>query len=177
MSTIPRQILIIRHGEKPGDPANDDAVSDVNLSTRGYERAGALAPYIPATFGAPDFLFATQASKHSNRPVETITPLAAALNLTIDAKHADDDYPQLADELLSNAKYAGKLVLICWHHGKIPKLTAALGGIPPVAKWPDTVFDLVWQINYTEGTTTPANIPVPSIPQMLLYGDSSSSSG
>lgn len=172
MTTTPASILIIRHGEKPGDPATDTADA-IDLSTRGYERAGALASYIPATFGTPDFLFATQASKNSNRPVETITPLAAALQLEIDSKHADDDYPALAADLLSNAKYAGKLVLICWHHGKIPKLTRALGGVAPQDPWPGTVFDRVWQINYPAGNSAPTNLAVINTPQMLLYGDSS----
>ncbi len=170
MSVVPKQVLIIRHGEKPGDPATDNDSDGINLSTRGYERAGALAPYIPATFGAPDFLFATQASKHSNRPVETITPLAQALKLEINDKHGDDDYQKVADDILGNAKYQGKLVLICWHHGKIPELTAALGGTPPLAKWPGAVFDRVWQIDYP-GNGAAQNLPVNNIAQLLLYGD------
>src|SRR5690349_20849493 len=87
--TGPKQVLIIRHGEKPGDPGVDSPSDPRDLSTKGYERAGALAPYIPATFPKPDFLFATQASKHSNRPVETITPLSAALGLTINSTYSN----------------------------------------------------------------------------------------
>jgi hypothetical protein len=56
-STLPKCVLIIRHGEKPGDPCSDDALGGgPDLSTRGYERAGALVPYVPAQFGRPDFL-------------------------------------------------------------------------------------------------------------------------
>jgi len=171
MAAVPKHIIIIRHGEKPGDPAVDSDTESSDLSTRGYERAGALAAYIPATFGKPDFLFATQASKKSNRPVETITPLAQALGLAIDSKHADIDFQKLADDILGNTKYAGKLILICWHHGKIPELTYAVGGNPPQSPWPGTVFDRVWQIEYPEGSNAPKNIPVKNIPQMLLYGD------
>ncbi len=172
MGTLPKQVIIIRHGEKPGDPATDNEGDDINLSARGYERAGALAAYIPATFGKPNFLFATQASHHSNRPVETITPLSQALNLEIDSKHADEDFQQVADDILQNSKYAGKLVLICWHHGKIPDLTAALGGNPPVSPWLGDVFDRAWQINYPQGIDNPTNLPVNNLPQQLLYGDS-----
>lgn len=170
MTATPKYVIIIRHGEKPGDPATDDEADGTDLSTRGYERAGALAPYVPATFGAPDFLFATQASKHSNRPVETITPLAQALKLDIDAKHADDDYQKVADDILGNAKYAGKQVLICWHHGKIPQLAAALGATPPESPWPGDVFDRVWLIEYPGGNATGAQTS--NLPQKLLYGDS-----
>jgi hypothetical protein len=172
MATLVKQVIIIRHGEKPGDPATDNEGDDINLSSRGYERAGALSAYIPATFGKPDFLFATQASKRSNRPVETITPLSQELNLEIDSKHADDDFQKVADDILQNSKYAGKLVLICWHHGKIPDLTTALGGNPPVSPWPGDIFDRVWQIDYPQGTDKPSNLPVSNLPQKLLYGDS-----
>ena len=166
------QVIIIRHGEKPGDPATDSAADGIDLSTRGYERAGALAPYIPDVFGKPDFLFAAKASKHSNRPVETITPLAQALGLQIDAKHEDDDFEKVAEDILGNSKYAGKLVLICWHHGKIPELTTALGGVPPCSPWPEDVFDRVWKIDYPSGSQ--GDLPVQNIPQMLLYGDAGS---
>ena len=171
MSNTPSTVLIIRHGEKPGTPDTDDPGDGVDLSTQGYERAAALSVYVPATFGAPDFLFATQASKHSNRPVETITPLAKALGLPIDDKYADDDYAKVAEDVLTHSKYAGKRVLICWHHGKIPKLAEALGGVAPVTHWPDSVFDRVWRIDYPAGGAT-TGLPVQNIPQQLLYGDS-----
>jgi hypothetical protein len=172
MSTAPSQVLITRHGEKPGDPSADSAADGPGLSTQGYERAASLAFYVPTTFGKPDALFATQASSNSNRPVETITPLANALGLTINDSYADDDYPALATEVLTNPQYADKLVLICWHHGKIPDLTSALGGVPPTGHWKSHVFDRVWQIDYPAGGAI-TGLRVIDIPQMLMYGDSS----
>lgn len=172
-STPPSTILIIRHGEKSGDPGVDDSANGIDLSTRGYERAAALAPYVIATFGAPAFLFATQASTHSNRPVETITPLSQALKLKINSDYAEADYAALASEILGGEAYAGKLVLICWHHGNIPALTQALGGQPPVAHWPGTVFDRVWKLSYPPGAKGSAGLPVTSLPQKLLFGDDS----
>lgn len=59
----PREILIIRHAEKP------DSADDPDLTPRGYARAAALAQFFSASFDTPDYVFATQASKHSNRPV------------------------------------------------------------------------------------------------------------
>jgi hypothetical protein len=117
----------------------------------------------PPRFQTPDFIFATQASKRSNRPVWTITPLASALDLTYDDKHADDDYGKVASDILTNSKYVGKIVLICWHHSNIPALATALGIASP-PKWP-TVFDLVWQITWPSGQAT-----LSSQCQMLLYG-------
>src|SRR5579883_1195338 len=64
--TFPARVLIIRHAEKP----------------TGRERAAALYKLFeksdgrPDPFPAPDFVFATEESKNSRRPVETVTPLA-----------------------------------------------------------------------------------------------------
>jgi hypothetical protein len=120
-SSGPSQVLIIRHGEKLG-LANNDAQGGPNLSPRGSARAFALPSlFVPDTpqidcalvaaagsvtgaygqvslegnaprFPMPAFVFATQASHHSNRPVETVSPLLIAFNLPLDASHSDDDY-------------------------------------------------------------------------------------
>ncbi len=161
------------HAEKPGDPGADNPIDGPNLSTRGYERAGALAPYVPAQLGRPDFLFAAQATANSNRPVETITPLAKAIGVEINSKHADKDYGKVASDILSDAKCAGKLVLICWRHGKIQDLATALGAKQPVPKWPGTVFDRVWPITYPTDGSAAKNLPLQDHAQRLLYGDSS----
>jgi phosphohistidine phosphatase SixA len=172
MSSPATKVLIIRHGEKPGDPGTDNADDGRDLSTKGFERAAALAVYVPATFGPPDFLFATKESNHSNRPVETITPLAKALGIKINHGHANGDFTTVANHIRENPKYAGKLVLICWHHGNIPDLTVALGGSPPFKPWPGKVFDRVWSLNLPIPAAA-AGIQVQNIPQMLLFGDSS----
>ena len=55
---------------------------------------------IPAPLATPDFIYATKESKHSNRPVETVTPLAKALkDLHIHYKHADHDYQIVVDAI------------------------------------------------------------------------------
>lgn len=171
-TALPKQVLIIRHAEKPGDPGADDQIDGPNLSTRGYERAGALAPYVLARFGRPDFLFAAQATANSNRPFETITPLSKAIGVEINSKHADKDYGKVAAEILGNPKYAGKLVLVCWHHRRIQDIATALGAKPPVSKWPGSVFDRVWEISYPTDGSAAKNLPVQDHPQRLLYGDS-----
>jgi broad specificity phosphatase PhoE len=163
----PRQILIIRHAEKPGDPSVDDQSDGPNLSSRGQERAQALATFIPATFGSPDFLFATMVSPSSNRPVETITPLANGIGRDINSKHTDAEYDVVSDHLLNQTRYGGKLVLVCWHHGRIPDLAVALGAPGAPRHWPGTVFDRVWKIDYSSGKAVFSNLP-----QHLLPGDS-----
>jgi hypothetical protein len=194
----PSYVMIVRHGEKLGDSSSDkDGGPNLSMrgSARAAALPQLFAPettpygcalsiaknqsftggYVGVTvqgaaprFMTPAFLFATEESKSSNRPVETITPLSAALNLTYDDKHADDDYAKVASDILTNSKYAGAVVLVCWHHGNIPNLATALGVAKPPA-WPGTVFDRVWVISYSGGKASLANDA-----QMLLYGDSSS---
>ena len=105
-----------------------------------------------------------------------MTPLAKALgDMRIRAKHKDDDFQAVVDEIFGANEYAGKTILICWHHGKIPTLTLAIldraknrdqvkGQVP--RQWDDAVFDRVWQITFAAGTATFANRP-----QRLLFQD------
>ena len=115
----PVKILIMRHAEKPGDQA------DPNLAPEGQDRAKALVTWYPETFGPPDFIFAAAISKHSERPVQTVQPLADALGLELYTPYADENYAALAEALLSERKFDGGTILICWHHGHIPGLMQA----------------------------------------------------
>jgi hypothetical protein len=160
----PATILIIRHAEKLTDGRLD-------LSPVGFERAKLLPKlFLPAgvrpDLPMPEVIIATHQSPHSNRPVQTVTPLAQALQLQIDDSIEDDDYPKLAAALLSG-KYAGKIVLVSWHHGRIPQLAAALGATPPYTTWPAEQFDRVWRIDYVEGKAI-----LKDQPQQLMPGDS-----
>ena len=192
----PSQVFIIRHGEKIGDAKKDDD-GGRHLSIRGSARACALPSlFLPAMpqsacklyrkapdfignyrpvpikgtaprFSSPNFIFATELSKNSNRPVETVTPLAAALKLSINDRFEDKDadITKMTNAILNNWAFAGKIVLICWHHGKIPDVAKALGIAKP-PKWDGKVFDRVWQITFTKGKAALVDLP-----QMLLYGD------
>ena len=193
----PSQILIIRHGEKVGDPKKDDD-GGRHLSVQGSARAAAVpALFAPAQpqlsckldhqpgefigtyrqiplqgkasrFAAPNFIFATKNSKNSKRPIETVTPLSIGLSLPINDGFADKDadITRMANAILNDVAFAGKIVLICWHHGKIPAVAKALGVSKP-PKWDGKVFDRVWQITFPKGKAT-----LQDSPQMLLYGDS-----
>jgi broad specificity phosphatase PhoE len=157
----PKQILIVRHAEKNGDK------SDIHLNARGYARAAALPTLFPSRFDTPEFLFASRKSAHSNRPLETITPLATALRLKIDNTFTNEDYARLARHVLGKPVHAGKTVLICWHHGNIPALARALGIKDAPAPWPEMQFDRVWRITFADGAPALAELP-----QRLLPGDS-----
>lgn len=179
--STPKIILIIRHAEKP-----EKENGDVHLSAAGKERAEALPQLFvksnkrPDPFPIPDFIFATHNGNESHRPVETVTPLAAKLKLTINEEYHNHlvavvkkgktakGINDMRDELFSHAKYRGKTVLIAWHHGKIPELAQALKVADAPTKWGSEVFDRVWQISYDEkGEPTFVNRP-----QQLMPGDS-----
>jgi hypothetical protein len=77
--------------------------------------------------------------------------LAQSIGVKIDDSFADDDYKALAAEILTNQKYQGELVLVCWHHEKIPKLALALGA-PRVAipdPWNPNIYNLILILDYT----------------------------
>jgi hypothetical protein len=123
-------------------------------------------------FPSPQHIVATEASDSSNRPVETVTPTAQALGLKIHSDHKDKDYDKVAADITT--KFAGDIVLVCWHHGNIPEMAATFG-VPQTqitkalnggSKWAPTVFDRVWSIDWDTGS---ANL-TPGY-QQLLFGD------
>lgn len=64
---------------------------------------------------------------------------------------ANADYLKLAADLLSNPRYAGKVVLVCWHRGTIPDLARKLGAVGVPRHWTEEVFDAVWVLTYKDG--------------------------
>jgi hypothetical protein len=162
----PKEILIIRHAEKPKDGPN--------LSDQGKTRADKLIMLFeksadrPNPLPKPDFIFAAKNTDESHRPLETVTPLAATWKMTPNSDIRDKDFDELVKEL-TNPKYAGKVVLICWHHGKMPKLAKALGAKGTPDPYPEEVFDRVWRITY-DGEDHAAKFV--NQPQKLLSGDS-----
>jgi hypothetical protein len=153
-SSLPRpaHIILIRHADKPADPA------DPHLSAAGVKRAGQLVSFVttdPAMtrLGSPVAVFATHTTRDANgqRTQETVAPLAKALKLPVLAPYLGKDYAELARSILGNPAYAGKTILVCWNHEEIPQLAAALGVTPEPPKWKGSVFDLVYVISYHKG--------------------------
>ena len=167
VASLPSVIYLMRHAEKPLGENNKDP----NLTPTGFKRAELLPTLFiskknapPARLRRPDVLFATARSKHSDRPVETITPLSIATGLFINKDFEDHDTAGLTREVMSG-KYGGKVVVIAWHHGELPHLAAALGVANP-PKWEDTTFNQIWQIQYVDGQAV-----MTPIAEQLLPGD------
>ena len=143
-------MLIIRHAEKLV-ASETGGSGGPNLSLKGSARAAALpmlfcpdaqprdcamsasgsalaSAYGQRTatgtvprFPRPDFVFATAACQSSDRELQTVSPLLAAFGLAADIRYEEHDYGLAVAEILGESKYAGKVVLICWHHGQISR--------------------------------------------------------
>ena len=167
-SARPAEVILLRHAEKPPDESN------VHLSATGRERARALVKFFATTpelntNGPPVALFAARPAsrKHSNRPAETLEPLAKHLKLRVQTPHTAKDYAAVAKTILHDPAYNGKTVVICWVHDELAEMAGSLGMKPRPAPWKSNVFDRVWVITY-RGTEA----SLASLPQNVLPGDS-----
>ena len=161
----PTEILIIRHAEKPADITNE------NLSTKGYERAAALAYYLPATFGTIDHIFAAGVGhkSHSERPRETVTPLAERLGKKLHDSYLNYEYKEMITHIFNDDTYTDSKIVVAWQHTDIEDISNAFGAQDvPASKWPGDCFDLVWKLTYNGNKT----YSLEQIPQLLMYGDS-----
>ncbi len=185
----PDAIYIIRHGEKPEEPAHRRPASprrgvdfhgnqnEHSLLPRGWQRSGALAALFDPSRGplrgglrAPTMLISPSYGDESrtaqHRTHQTIKGISDRLGIAIAADFTKGEEPRLAAAL---AKSGPGAVLICWEHGHIPALAAALplarGTLIPKA-WPADRFDVIWAFTRGTGEYTFAQVP-----QLLLAGD------
>jgi hypothetical protein len=138
---LPQTVLLIRHGEKPAK-GND-------LSKRGEQRAACLA----VRYGTSNISHLFAYTDHpSHRPVETITPLSKALNVSIDTSIGRDDFMELAQSVSKLSENA--TALVCWEHDALHDVAKALGVHGP-PDYPSSEFDEVWTVR--EGKLTQAH--------------------
>lgn len=167
-ATIPAQIILLRHAEKP--PTGSE------LDIKGRERAAALVPFF---MGAPEMLehgqpvavFA-QGMKHpqsSQRAIQTAQGIADAIQTPLQKEYTQDQYPEMIIKIRTSKEYDGKNVIICWEHFLIPDIAKALGVKDAPKDWPDDVFDRVWLITFDDKEAPTLR----NLPQRLMYGDSS----
>jgi hypothetical protein len=181
------KIMIIRHAEKPTTtpPLNGVTITGEqdgdSLIVRGWQRAGALVPLFSPSEGplqnaelaTPQFIYATSTShSEGNRPEETITPLAEKLGLVPDESFANTEEQEAAASALS----CNGVVLICWPHGKIPKLASYIplssnNKNPIPSSWPGDRFDVVFVFDLDTSSGNGGYI-FTQVPQLLLAGDS-----
>jgi hypothetical protein len=154
-------ILIIRHAEKPEEswPGPGLTVNgvpdDKSLVIRGWQRAGSWSALFGTGLGSPDYprpdlIYAadpngTVSHETSQRPFETVTPLAARLGPNPpDTSCAVGEEVKLVDAVLGQTG----VILIAWEHKAIARtilpLIAKDQSIPDMpTKWDGTRFDVV----------------------------------
>lgn len=177
----PHTIMFVRHGEKPADhgaPHGVDQHGETDphsLSVRGWTRAGALAVLfdnMPSDrrpgLARPQRVVATQpsASYKSKREVDTASPTAARMGVSVESSFSHHDGKAVAQDLLASDLDA----LVVWHHGSLPDLIALLPLANPSdvpSAWPEDRFDLVWCLT-DDGS---GRYAFSHIPQDLIAGD------
>jgi hypothetical protein len=185
--------MIIRHAEKPpkhgGDPLdvqeNGEPGNGKSLIVPGWQRAGALnaffAPYgskpSNAEIATPNYIYAANPNGESQRPWETVTPLAAWLNYAQGAPQFNVSYMIGGGEkdLVKSVLALSGVALICWEHDNImPNIMGAINGKIPIANYasipnpfPD-VFYLVWVLDLNQDGSS---YTWSSVNQNLMAGD------
>jgi hypothetical protein len=175
-------IMFIRHGEKPGDDGPPHGINNKgendphSLSVRGWTRAGALAalfahaPYVThPNIVVPARIVATKSTDNykSKREVDTATPLAHRLTLTVDQSFDHEHATQLCASLQNDPC----ATLVVWHHGS---MTEVLAGLPVSNRadiphhWPEDRFDLIWTLSKQPGES---DYTFDVVAQQLLDGD------
>jgi hypothetical protein len=188
----------------PASACGKDAAED--LVTLGWQRAGALVSVFANPWGpkpglaVPQFLYAADpdpktknsaqdekasSDEPSQRPFETITPLASVLGLSINKKFSKNHYP----DMVANALQCPGVVLICWQHQDIPlengakqpgisqtilTQTGTTETFPVPPTWPktptgDARYDLIFVFDRPAGIGPITAFTV--LPQFLLAGD------
>jgi len=141
-----QSILIIRHAEKP-EPGADAGVDSTgqadskSLTPRGWQRAGAWVQLFSPALGQsgalsrPTAIFASAPMKphekddggsKSRRPLQTVSPLAARLKVTVDLNFSKGQEAALAGAI----SLIQGVVLVCWQHEDILGIANALVPAP-----------------------------------------------
>ena len=184
----PDVIYIIRHGEKPAEPAPKRAAhrgvdfhgnqNEHSLLPRGWQRSGALAALfdpsqgslraglqVPRMLVSPSYGDSSKTALH--RTHQTIKGISERLGIAIATDFTKGDEPQLAAAVTKSGPGA---VLICWDHAHIPALATALplvrGTVIPQT-WPDDRYDVIWAFTLA----TDDEYSFGQVPQLLLSGD------
>jgi hypothetical protein len=186
----PEVIYIIRHGEKPEEPAHKRSApahrgvdyqgnpDEHSLLPRGWQRSGALAAlfdpgrgpsrpglHVPRTLVSPAYGERSKSGRH--RTYQTISGISERLGIAIAADYAKGQEAELAAALARSGPGA---VLVCWDHARIPALATALplvGGTVIPATWPADRFDVIWAFTLAAGDA----YSFAQVPQLLLSGD------
>jgi hypothetical protein len=159
-SPSPLTIFIIRHAEKQGEIwpgpglTPEGSPDDKSLVIRGWERAGAWSAVFGSPVGAeayprPSAIYAADPEavsldETSQRPLQTVTPLAERLAIVPITTYSVGQEAQLVSELL----HISGIALVCWEHKAIvEKILPGIAGEQKIEdlphKWDEARYDVV----------------------------------
>ncbi|HKF50204.1 MAG TPA: hypothetical protein VKB38_22780 [Terracidiphilus sp.] len=196
----PTKIMIIRHGEKPpkkGGPPfdvqeNGQPGNGKSLIVPGWQRAGALNAFFapwnakPAnkSIATPDCIYAASPVNESQRPCETVTPLAAWLNFAQGSPQFNVSFSigggekDMVKSMLAQSGNA----LICWEHDHImPDIMGHINDHVPISNYSEitnpfpNVFYLVWILDLSTDKNGNTSYTWSTTNQNLIAGDVQSS--
>jgi hypothetical protein len=178
-------IYLIRHGEKPAatPPPNgvtaDGEIDPHSLSTRGWQRAGALMTLFapldnqfragfmsPVRVVAPKYTDPT-APAGNERTHQTIHSIKHQLGLSVETpcKVGEETSSKLGQYLAAK----GGVTLVCWEHDGLQPIGKGIAPDADIPPWDGTRFDVVWVF---ASDTGPGGFAFTQIPQLLLPLDS-----
>lgn len=127
--SLPKEIIIIRHGEKPKDS------NFFGLSQQGLARSVYLVDYFlhpvevnnQQIYDVPDLIYCFNTHNGVNRSKQLMQPLIDT-GISYDGDFVDDDTgtTNLVNDLFTS-KNINKVLLICWEHSFIPSLIQQIG--------------------------------------------------
>ncbi|WP_428486207.1 phosphoglycerate mutase family protein [Rhodopila sp.] len=157
------EILLLRHAEKPDHPASGPGLTTQgqedakSLTVRGWQRAGALAALfapnllLESRLPTPNRIYASawrEGGGHSQRPEQTVEPLARKLNCPVDLTWALHQEEAFGVALAASSGTA----LVCWQHQGLAALARAivapqcLSELLPDWSWPADCYDVIWSL-------------------------------
>ncbi len=160
---MPKQIILIRHGEEPTIGDEGTTLSDI-----GRERAFSLE----ATFAGSEISQVIALRQHkpnsSIRSIQTVMPIASNANLnllnvpcvlthenkihsvnTLSCPFDREETKDLAKALKAEASLNGQVVLIAWQHETLNDLANELAGEKVTEPWGDS-FDKYWTLDFQD---------------------------
>lgn len=167
-----KQIMIIRHGEKPKKHKKgigyDGHKNIDSLIVKGWIRAGALSHLFHlnnSNLLIPTELYACYKSKHAQRALETITPLSEILNIPVNTSVARGNEKNVAKLAMKSEG----VVLISWEHDRIHHIANEIVDKKLVPQmWPENHYDMIYVFTQNSDGTYDFS----QVPQLLMKGDS-----
>jgi hypothetical protein len=126
-------------------------------SRSGQSRSQNLARFITANYGRPDYIFTAGDYRYGNNWKDSLTPLSEISGVRVDGRYSNGSFRSLAQKLLTQPQFEGKLIVISWNYNNAADLARALNAdrdeLP--ANWNPRVANALLQFDYPQGNTKP----------------------